>query len=379
MFEQETAERDSDDRAVMVRHVPIVIEREDTNADNSDTVVRVDERSSPSSISSESSVESARRRDSGRGDAKYYSWDDWRERRRARQGKDHNDCNSLKKESKKVLPEKRIQESPRLSSPGPGPWYLLRSEKVGVESCPVHGDGEVARARKPLSASQGLSTPAMLASLPGNKTSTMGTGRRPKHQSLPASGTTSLRRGPGQWSVRGDRGLHNSDKNDTFRERNEDKKNPSVGFQRRWSFRASSLTPTKNPKDTSTGSSSSNSMSFQAPTIASLSRCVTGAVPEYFKLSVAPEEETINEAVRRYSSHSDLNSGSTQQKLQQLRTSPSVSTISTLSKISPDRESDCSNPPTGILKTPGKRKVSSNNRVEFLSNIMEREIPGRYT
>ena len=31
----------------------------------------------------------------------------------------------------------------------------------------------------------------------------------------------------------------------------------------------------------------------------------------------------------------------------------------------------------GILKTPGKRKVS-NNRVEFLNNVKEREIPGRH-
>ena len=34
-------------------------------------------------------------------------------------------------------------------------------------------------------------------------------------------------------------------------------------------------------------------------------------------------------------------------------------------------------PGCGILKTPGKRKVSSNNRVEFLDNLQEREIPGR--
>jgi hypothetical protein len=34
---------------------------------------------------------------------------------------------------------------------------------------------------------------------------------------------------------------------------------------------------------------------------------------------------------------------------------------------------------TGILKIPGKRKVSSNNRVEFLNNTMEREIPSRNT
>ena len=47
-----------------------------------------------------------------------------------------------------MLPDKRSQESPRLSSPGPGPWYLLRSETVGVERCPVHGEGEGARARK---------------------------------------------------------------------------------------------------------------------------------------------------------------------------------------------------------------------------------------
>ena len=32
----------------------------------------------------------------------------------------------------------------------------------------------------------------------------------------------------------------------------------------------------------------------------------------------------------------------------------------------------------GILKTPGKRKTS-NNRVEFLDNLQEREIPGRHT
>ena len=32
----------------------------------------------------------------------------------------------------------------------------------------------------------------------------------------------------------------------------------------------------------------------------------------------------------------------------------------------------------GILKTPGRRKTS-NNRVEFLDNLQEREIPGRYT
>ena len=45
-----------------------------------------------------------------------------------------------------MLPDKRSQEGPRLSSPGP--WYLLRSETVGVERCPVHGEGEGARARK---------------------------------------------------------------------------------------------------------------------------------------------------------------------------------------------------------------------------------------
>jgi len=35
-------------------------------------------------------------------------------------------------------------------------------------------------------------------------------------------------------------------------------------------------------------------------------------------------------------------------------------------------------PCVGILKTPGKRKTS-NNRVEFLDNLQEREIPGRHT
>ena len=178
-------------------------------------------------------------------------------------------------------------------------------------------------------ASHGLSSPAMLASLPGNKTGTLVTGRRPKHHSLPACGTPGLRRGPGQWSVRGDRGQQNNDKIQNLREREADKQNPSVGFQRRWSFRASSLTPTRNPHDSTT----SSNMSFQAPTIASLSRCVAGAVPEYFKISAAPEEEAVNDTFRRYSSQADLNSSSTQLRLHHLKTSPSVSTINILSKV----------------------------------------------
>ena len=32
----------------------------------------------------------------------------------------------------------------------------------------------------------------------------------------------------------------------------------------------------------------------------------------------------------------------------------------------------------GILKVPGRRKLSSNNRVEFLDNLQEKEIPGRH-
>ena len=38
-----------------------------------------------------------------------------------------------------------------------------------------------------------------------------------------------------------------------------------------------------------------------------------------------------------------------------------------------------SKPPcVGILKTPGKHKIFLNNRVEFLNNVREREIPGRH-
>jgi len=43
----------------------------------------------------------------------------------------------------------------------------------------------------------------------------------------------------------------------------------------------------------------------------------------------------------------------------------------------PSEVSDKKLPCVGILKTPGKRKTSSNNRVEFLNNVREREIPGR--
>merc|ERR1719481_1918826 len=254
--------------------------------------------SSLSSMSSENSVETARKRDKV-------------ERRKMslgeRAGGEDKVCRAEHKETRQfqVKPDRRSQGSTRWSSQGHGPWYLLRTETVGVKSCPVHGEGEGGRAsKKPLTSSHGLSTPAMLASLPGNKTSTLEPGRRPKHHSLPAkpgasSGTPSLSKGPGQWSVRG---RQSSDQNKTVRDRNQDQKNSNGGFQRRWSFRASSLTPNKTPQD------SSSNMSFQAPTIASLSRCVAGPVPEYFRLSGAPEEQETSEPIRKYSSQGDLNS-----------------------------------------------------------------------
>ena len=80
--------------AVVVRQVPIVIEGGEGDSDemgDGDKIVTtpacgvVDDRSSLSSLSSDNSVEEGgrrgRRRDGGVS-SEYYSWDDWRERRK---------------------------------------------------------------------------------------------------------------------------------------------------------------------------------------------------------------------------------------------------------------------------------------------------------
>jgi len=77
--------------------------------------------------------------------------------------------------------------------------------------------------------------------------------------------------------------------------------------------------------------------------------------------------------MRKSSSQNDLRAQTLfRNKSLSLRKTPSVSTSSIPSEVE-IRKPPC----VGILKTPGKRKISS-NRVEFLNNVREREIPGRH-
>jgi len=75
--------------------------------------------------------------------------------------------------------------------------------------------------------------------------------------------------------------------------------------------------------------------------------------------------------IKKSSSQNDLNSEpvNSRNRNQNSRIKPSVSTSSITSEVSSSRP-----PCVGILKTPGQRKMSS-NRVEFLNNVREREIP----
>jgi hypothetical protein len=231
----------------------------------------------------------------------------------------------------------------------------------------------------------------------GCKLSTTTAGR-PKHSEIPTqlvkTGNSEtdiniFERGPGRWSSRGTSSKPPSDTQKDEKEIMEKSRNSNPTFQRRWSFRAPSVTPDKKSSDIPS--------SFYAPTLASLSRSLGDNIPEYFRGTGSTGKEKKETPTGKYPSQflSQLNSSSLTSF--NSRSTPSFSTSSIPSKVciqnkniyfkiiclqisqSLDQTGKDNSLSTGILRTPGKRKVSSNNRVEFLNNTMEREIPGRHT
>ena len=156
------------------------------------------------------------------------------------------------------------------------------------------------------------------------------------------------------------------------------------------SFRKPSVTPDKKHSD----------LSFQSPTLASLSKSLGDTIPEYFRGPNKTSEEKQESSTGKYpsqtQSHLKRTSSSSLTGFNS-RSTPSSSTNSITSKVclqnikiylkiicfqiyqDPDQINKDNSTSTGILKIPGKRKVSSNNRVEFLNNTREREIPSRNT
>ena len=198
-------------------------------------------------------------------------------------------------------------------------------------------------------------------------------------------------------------------------------------FQRRWSFRlphtmkqpssssgqaVSARPPPAQPDSALTSSSLSllpppppSSAPSSAPSSSSSSGLWGGPlkIPDYFRVGDrAKQQEPEDGRLKRFVSHTDLSQAGAQ-PASFLRT-PSSSTSSIPARVSslmshshclscvsercigpqllcpqvqaeqPQAAVQC----VGILKVPGRRKLSSNNRVEFLDNLQEKEIPGRH-
>jgi len=174
------------------------------------------------------------------------------------------------------------------------------------------------------------------------------------------SESKSFLRGPGQWSFRG---MNSKTKNyaneeDKSEQVNDDKKkeakpqNTKSAFQRSWSFRKQNM-----PSDYG-GLGSARPRQSNTQTKEGGTGKDKGFLP-----------------MKKSSSQNDLNveSQTRSRESQSARMTPSVSTSSIPSEVSSGKP-----PCVGILKTPGKRKISSSNRVEFLNNVREREIPSRH-
>ena len=104
---------------------------------------------------------------------------------------------------------------------------------------------------------------------------------RPKHSVITTqpgeteAGINKFERGPGQWSFRGTRSKTFSGMQKDKKEIVEKSRKSDPTLQLRWSFRTPSVNPNKKSSDIS--------VSFQAPTIASLSRSLGESIPEYFR------------------------------------------------------------------------------------------------
>jgi len=348
---------------VIVRHVPIVIEgvEEESEKDTEAPVIPgKDDGSSLSSLCSDNSVET--------NSVGYQPWDEWR--RRGRKGGVLADY-ALNTPLKDIMQPPAVKKKSDSTRPDltPGPQYILKTETVGMESCPVHrGEREGASGKKHKRSTTSnhahgpLRAPSLIQGRNDRQTSVTPTTKlpvvlsgRPKHSTIPTQpARTQFERGLGQGSFRGKKEV---------KEAIQETRKSDPAFQRRWSFRTPSVTPNNIPS------------LFHDPTLASLSRSLGDNTHEYFRGINKNSKEKQESLTKKCSSNSNLNrTPSSSHTACNSRMTPSSSTSSIPSKVFQERS-----PYVGILKAPGKRKVSSNNRVEFLNNVMEKEIPGRHT
>ena len=144
--------------------------------------------------------------------------------------------------------------------------------------------------------------------------------------------TKKFERGPGQWSFRGIRSKIDNSTKSEHKNKTEEAQNPDPAFQRRWSFRAPTLPSNKTTSDIT--------LAFQAPTISSLSRSLSGPLqlPEYFrKAGIAKKEEQVP-PLKKYSSQVDLYAQASKTvtpllEASNVRMTPSSSTSSIPSKV----------------------------------------------
>ena len=207
-----------------------------------------------------------------------------------------------------------------------------------------------------------------------------------KPTSLPGQFT---RNKPGQWSLR-------------EKKHSLDSKTAQLGlmekpFQRRWSMRLPS---------TSTPSQSS----FQSPTLSSISRSNSSfllQLPEYFRQKKdqcigSPVDDKLNSTHKSLAALSLITSMNKNSTFASLNESSATKVhYIPMKKSTPNLHLNwkawlhlkCTlvhllimiwpfyfqyiHQSQGILKGPGKRRVSSSNRVDFLDNLREQEIPGR--
>ena len=136
-------------------------------------------------------------------------------------------------------------------------------------------------------------------------------------------------RGPGRWSYRETSSKPPSDTQKQEKERLEKSRKSDPTFHRRWSFRTPSVNPNKKSSDLS--------LSFQAPTIASLSRSLGESIPEYFRgpcnTSEEKQESSSGKYPSQYQSHLNRTSSSSFTAFDS-RSTPSFSTSSIQSKVS---------------------------------------------
>jgi len=140
-------------------------------------------------------------------------------------------------------------------------------------------------------------------------------------------------------------------------------------FQRRWSLRVPESSSSRIILDDD---------SFKAPTLSSISRSNIGflaEIPDYFK-----ERKNARGDDKSESTHDIFSAALNREfRVNKTPTSASLNNSHATKGLLSRGNIQASPSNSGILKSPGKRRVSSSNRVDFLDNLQEKEIPCRQT